>query len=189
MFAGHFAIALAFKARYRTVPLSALLLAALLCDVLWLVLTALNVEHYRLYFALNGALHLDLYDVPYSHSLFWTAFYAMQVFLLFVRADGQRHWAAPLSLAVLSHWVLDGLVCAPTLPFANFGPSIKFGANLANLFSFAGLLLEAVLVLACWRVYDRSMKETVAGKRWERGAILIVLIVLLLAPEVLRRIY
>lgn len=189
MFAGHFAIALAFKARYRNVPFAALLLAAQLCDVLWLVLTALNVEHYRLYFALHGALHLDLYDVPYSHSLFWTAFYAMQVFLLFVRADGQRHWAVPLSLAVLSHWLLDWLMCAPVLPFANFGPEIKFGANLANLFPFAGLLFEAVIVLVCWRVYDHRLKESVAGRRWERGAILVVLVVLLLAPEVLRRVY
>jgi len=189
MFAGHFAIALALKARYRNVPLWGLLLAAQLCDVVWLVLMALNVEHYRLFFAPSGVLHLDLYDAPYSHALFWTAFYALQVFLLFVRADGQRHWAVPLSLAVLSHWLLDWLVCAPALPFANFGPEIKFGANLADTFPFAGLMLEAVIVLACWRVYDRRVKESVAGKRWERGAIAILLIVVLLAPEVLRRIY
>ncbi|MEK7729713.1 MAG: hypothetical protein AAB354_15005 [candidate division KSB1 bacterium] len=189
MFAGHFAIALALKARYRDVPLAALLFAAQLCDVLWLVLTALNVEHYRLYFALNGTLHLDLYEVPYSHAFFWTAFYALQVFLLFVRAEGQRHWAVPLSLAVLSHWFLDWLVCAPILPFANFGPEIKFGAKLAHIFPFAGLMIEAVIVFACWRVYERRLKETVAGKRWERGAILVLLTVLLLAPEILRRVY
>jgi hypothetical protein len=186
MFAGHFAVGLALKTRYRNVPAWALLLAALLCDWLWLLLSALEVEHFRLFFGLNGALQLDRFEVPYSHSLFWSAFYALIVFLLFVRAEGQRHWAAPLSLAVFSHWILDWLVADPALPFANFGPAIKFGLG---IFPAAGLMVEAVIVLACWGFYDRRTRNFAAARNWRQWAVLAALLVALCAPPLLQRLF
>ncbi len=184
MFAGHFAVGLALKSRYRNVPTWALLFATQLCDGLWIILSWLDKEHFRLFFTPSGVLRLDLYDAAYSHSLFWSAFYALVVFLLFVRAEGQRHWAVPLSLAVFSHWFLDWLIVAPSLPFANFGPAVKFGAGLGEIFPLADLLLEAVIVLAGWRVYDRSISSARSRTRW---GILAVLIVALLSPRLLQR--
>ncbi|NUO78782.1 hypothetical protein HUU05_01795 [candidate division KSB1 bacterium] len=189
MFAGHFAIGLALKARYRKAPTWALLLAVQLCDWIWIVLYFLQVEHFRLFFPLQGAMQLDLYDVPYSHSLFWSAFYALVVFLLFVRADGQRHWAVPLSLAVFSHWVLNWLMLPPILPFANFGPTIKFGLGLGELFPFAELVFEALIVFSCWWAYDRRLQNTTAARSWASWAILGVLIVLLILPLTLPRLF
>ncbi len=189
MFAGHFAVGLALKARYRSVPTWALLFAAQLCDWLWLLLSALEVEHFRLFFTRNDALQLDLFDVPYSHSLFWPAFYALVVFLLFVRADGRRHWAVPLSLAVFSHWVLDWLVSAPALPFANFGPPVKLGLGLAGIFPAASLTVEAVIVLACWRYYDRRTRNSAALRTWRQWAVLAALLVALLSPPLLQRLF
>ncbi len=186
MFAGHFAFAFALKARYRTVPMWALLLATNLCDAVWLILTARGVEHFRLYLTLAGVVRIDLYDVPYSHSLFWAAMSALLVYLLFVRAEHERHWAVPLSIAVFSHWTLDWLMSAPLLPFANFGPAVKFGLGLAELFPYAGLLFELLFVLACWWVYDRQVKT---APRWERKIILVMLLLALSAPQVLQRLY
>lgn len=186
MFAGHFAFALLLKARYRNVPMWALLLATNLCDWVWLILSARGVEHFRLYLTLAGAVQIDLYDVPYSHSLFWSAMTALLVFLLFVRAEHEHHWAVPLSIAVFSHWILDWLMCAPTLPFANFGPSLKFGLGLAELFPFAGLFFELLFVLACWWVHDRQVN---AAPRWERKAILAMLLLASFAPQILQRLY
>lgn len=189
MFAGYFAFALALKARYRNVPLWAFLLATQLCDWVWLILSVREVEHFRLYFTLAGTLRLDLYDVFYSHSLFWTAMYALLTFLLFVRAEGQRHWAVPLALAVFSHWILDWLMCAPVLPFANFGTPIKFGIGLGNIFPFSGVLVEGLVVASCWWAYDRRMKIYAPPHNWERKTIPVLLIVLLLAPQILQRLF
>lgn len=182
MLAGHLAVGLAFKARYRNVPTWALLGAAILLDGLWILLTFLRVEHYRLFLNLNGALRTDWYGALYSHSLFWSAFYALIVFLLFVRAEGQRHWAVPLSLALFSHWLLDWLIADASLPFANFGPRRYFGLGLANIFPRADFVLEGFIVLAGWWVYDRRIKEIAAKRNWLRGAILLVLLVLWIAP-------
>lgn len=189
MLAGHFAVGLALKTRYRDVPMWAMLVAVQLCDWIWLVLSWLEVEHFRLFLTTNGMLQLDLYDVPYSHSLFWPAFYALGVFILFARAEGQRHWALPLSLAVFSHWVLDWLVFEPILPFANFGPPIKFGLGLADIFPLAGFITEALIVFTGWWVYDRQVKTAPVASSWSRWAILVVLIVLLLTPQLLQRLF
>lgn len=184
MLAGHLAVGLAFKARYRNVPTWALLCAAILLDGLWILLTFLRVEHYRLFLTLHGELGVDWYGALYSHALFWSAFYALIVFLLFVRAEGRRHWAVPLSLAVFSHWLLDWLIAEAALPFANFGPHWYFGLGLGNIFPRADFILEGIIALAGWWIYNRQFKIA-ATKSWPRGAILFVLLVLWIVPLLL----
>src|SRR5262245_19717790 len=109
MLAGHFAVGLALKARYHKVPLLAILFSTLLLDWILLVLVWQKVEHFHFVTMANGGTQLDLHDAVYSHSLFWSLFYAVVTFLVFVRAEGQRHWSVPLGLGMFSHWVLDAL--------------------------------------------------------------------------------
>lgn len=183
MLAGHFAVGLALKARYHKVPLLAILCSTLLLDWIWLVLVWQEVEHFRLLFPMEDWIQLDLYDVAYSHSLFWSLFYAVAAFLVFVRAEGQRHWAVPLGLGVLSHWVLDALFYA-NLPFANFGPSTHFGLGLASLSPVLALCSEGVIVLAGWWTYYRS-RRVATSVRWPLWLSLVILIVMLFANQLL----
>ncbi len=179
MLAGHFAVGLALKARYHQVPVLAILFSVLLLDWIWLVLVWQDVEHFRLFFTTKSLMQLDLYDVAYSHSLFWALFYAVGTFLVFVRAEGQRHWAAPLSLGIFSHWLLDGISYS-NLPFANFGPAFHCGLGLEAAFPILACAIEGVIVLAGWGFYYQTQGSAAArGPLW---AILMVLLLLLLAP-------
>jgi len=183
MLSGHFAMGLALKARYREVPLLVLLFSVQLLDWIWLVLAWRGVEHFRLFFAANGTLQLDLYDVRYSHALFWSLFYAAGVFIVFVRAEGQRHWAVPLSLGVLSHWLLDAMSYSD-LPFANFGPEIRFGLGLSSLSPFWVFGLEGSIVLLCWWIYYRSRRAT-ASAAWPLWLGLAILVLMLFSNQFL----
>lgn len=167
MLMGHFAVALALKARFKRVPLLPLLLAVQLPDWIWLVLVWLGLEQFHLQ---PGSVFLQygFANAVHSHSLFWSIFYAMVTFLLFIGASEQRHWAAPLSLAVLSHWPLDWLLHDNDLPFANFGPDLTFGLGVQNLSSPAAFLLEALLLVTGWMIYYRSVRRN--GLRQNRCA-------------------
>ncbi len=162
MLAGHLAVGLALKARYREVPLLVLLFSVQLLDWIWLVLAWQGVEHFRIFFATQGPLQLDLYDVRYSHAMFWSVFYGAAVFILFARAEGRRHWAVPLGLGIFSHWVLDAIWYSD-LPFANFGPELRLGLGLNSLSPFLTLGLEGGLVMLCWWIYYRSRRAMASG--------------------------
>ncbi|MGH7491472.1 MAG: hypothetical protein ACREOO_03650 [bacterium] len=177
MLAGHFAVGLALKARYHKVPLLAFLCSALLLDWILLVLVWQDVEHFRLVVMANGLRQLDLHDAVYSHSLFWSLFYAVVTFLVFVRAEGERHWAVPLGLGVFSHWVLDALFY-DHLPFANFGPRTDFGLGWASLSSVLAFGCESVVVLAGWWIYFHSRRVPTSAQ-WPFWGVLMVLILML----------
>jgi hypothetical protein len=54
-----------------TLPLWMLFLAAQLPDVLWAAFVLLEIEHYRILPGITASLPLDLYYMPYTHSLHW----------------------------------------------------------------------------------------------------------------------
>lgn len=167
MLMGHIAAGLALKARFKHVPMVPMLIAVQLLDWIWLVLVGLGEEQLRLT-STGLFLQYDFVTATYSHSLFWSVFYAIVTFLLFIRAAGQSHWAVPLSLGVLSHWPLDWLLHAGDLPWANFGPDLKFGLGWQTLSSPAAFLLEALLLAAGWIIYYRSVRGS--GYRRKRFA-------------------
>jgi hypothetical protein len=183
MLAGHFAVGLALKARFHKVPLLAILCSTLLLDWIWLVLVWQDVEHFRLLGPAGGGIQLDLYDIAYSHSLFWSLFYAVAAFLVFVRGEGQRHWAVPLSLGVFSHWLLDAVLYA-NLPFANFGPRTHLGLGWTSLSPVLALSSEGVIVFAGWWMYYRS-RHVSTSVRWPLWLSLVILIVMLFANQLL----
>ena len=182
MLAGHLAFGLALKARYRATPLLVILFSVLLLDWLWLVLVWQGVEAFQVVETASEMWQRDLHGACYSHGLFWAFFYALCVFLVFVRAEGQRHWAVPLSLGVFSHWLLDSLGFA-NLPFANFGPALNLGFGLSAVSPILSLLVEGMIVLLGWGIYYRSQRGT-ASARWLLRASLVALVVLLLAQPV-----
>lgn len=186
MLAGHVAVGLGLKARYREVPFLLLLLSVVLLDVIWLVLVWREVEPLRFFFA-AGARQCDFHEAVYSHSLFWSCFYALVVFLLFVRAEQQRQWAVPLSLGVLSHWLLDALVHSD-LPFANFGADLRLGIGLFSLSPLLALGLESVIAFTGWWLYCRSRASEMKSP-WPGWMSLAVLLLLFLFSGLAGRIF
>src|SRR5882724_9023831 len=115
MFVGHYGVSFAAKRSAASVPLWVLFIAVQLLDVAWAPLVLLGVEKVRIVPGITATNPLDLYYMPYTHSLVaaiaWSIL-ALLVFKVFSRHDGWSA-AAIVGAAVFSHWVLDLLVHRP----------------------------------------------------------------------------
>jgi hypothetical protein len=111
MLIGHFAPALVLQRTRPLVPLWVLFLATQAVDVLWGIFILTGVAHARIVHGFSESNSLDLYDMPYSHSLVATAVWAV-VFASLWRAlrPRRRGEALLVGLAVASHFVLDLVV-------------------------------------------------------------------------------
>src|SRR5215475_7239470 len=131
MFVGHFAMALAAKPQAPKVPLPALILAAALSDVLWILFFVAGIEQVVIQPGIMVANSLNLVYIPFSHSLLmnavWGGLFAAIYFLL--RRDTRGAWI--IFAAVLSHWILDVATHRPDMPLAP-GLDARFGLGLWN---------------------------------------------------------
>lgn len=124
MFIGHWAPALAVAARRDRPGLGTLFVAAQLVDWAFFLFVLLGVEHMRMTPGISAVSPLDLYHMPYTHSLVgalaWSAGFAALVWALL------RDRAAALVAAavVFSHWLLDLLVHVPDLTIAGSPPKL-----------------------------------------------------------------
>src|SRR5918992_6398057 len=116
MFIGHYGVSLAAKRVDARLPLGWLFLAVQLPDILWAVLFLLGVEKAKIIPAQTAVKAVDLYYIPYSHSLLATLLWAGAIYAIFrllpTRAAGLRKGtvAIVMALAVFSHFVLDIVV-------------------------------------------------------------------------------
>lgn len=127
MFIGHYAPALVAATSRRSPPLGGLFVAAQLVDIAFFSLFLLGVEKMRELpgaTAMNG---MDLYSMPFTHSLAgaigWAAAFAVAV-----RLTG-RDWTAGAigGAVVVSHWLIDLIVHRPDLTLAGTPPLLGFG--------------------------------------------------------------
>ncbi len=128
MFIGHYSAAFAARAFKPAVPLWLLFVAVQLVDFIWAGLVIAGVEKFRIVPGFLEASPLDLYYMPYTHSLVGVVIWAVAAALLYgAMRKGEKKWVAALILggAVLSHWFADLLVHAPDLPLIVGEP--KFG--------------------------------------------------------------
>ena len=154
MFVGHYGVSFATKKVDASIPLWVLFLAVQWLDVIWAPLVLLGIEKVRIVPGFTATNPLDLYYMPYTHSL-------VAALVWSVVAGGAYHLlrrpAARTSvfvgLAVLSHWILDFVVHRPDLPLydntAKVGlglwdyPSLAFGLEAALLFGGMAVFLQA----------------------------------------------
>lgn len=124
MFVGHYAAALAAKAIEPRAPLWTYVIGAQLIDIGWGALVIAGVEKVRIDEALPGS-PLDLFHMPYTHSLPASVLWALGAALL-ARYALRLDWrpAAFVGLAVFSHWLLDLLVHRPDLELWFGGPKL-----------------------------------------------------------------
>jgi hypothetical protein len=174
MLAGHYTSAFVAKAASPRTPLWMLLLAAQFVDVLWVLAILTGIEHARLDPALASN-PLDLYHMPWTHSLLASLTWAAVAFFAATRVLAlETKQAALVAAVVVSHWFLDLPVHRPDLTLA--GGESKLGFALWND-PIAAWGLEVVLVIASVALAMRSCANSPASRRawlWLGGGLVVL---------------
>jgi len=156
MFIGHYGAAYAIKRWRPDVSIFALFIAVQLLDVAWSVLVFAGVEKVRIVPGITETNSLDLYYMPYTHSLLAALVWATAsgaAYSTFKRAAAGA--GVILGLAVFSHWAFDFLVHRPDLPL--YDNTKKIGLGWWNFPRFA-LLLEISFLLGGLVLYLRGTR-------------------------------
>ena len=164
MFTGHYSVSFAGKAAEKSIPLWLLFIAVQFIDVLWSIFVLLGIEKIRIVPGITASNALDLYYMPYTHSLLgvlcWSAL-AYVACQMVPRLRGMRTGLI-LAGAVFSHWILDLIVHRPDL--ALFGSVGKMGFGLWNYRGAAFALEMAVLLCGAAMLYRTAVyKVRLAG--------------------------
>ena len=159
MFIGHWAPAFAAAAYSKRAPkLGTLFIAGQLVDWGFFALATVGVEHMRIEPGATAMNPLDLYHMPYTHSLLGAAIWAIGFAAILLLARREMTTALIGGLVVLSHWFVDLLVHRPDLTFA--GGESKIGFGLWNYPAIA-IALELGITLAAFLWYIRKSKGPV----------------------------
>lgn len=128
MFIGHWAPALAAAAASTRAPkLGTLFIAAQLVDWAFFGLLLVGAEHMRFSPEISAMNPMDLYHMPFTHSLLGATGFAAVFAALVWLASKDRVAALIAGAVVLSHWLLDLLVHVPDLTLAGSPPKLGFG--------------------------------------------------------------
>ena len=125
MFIGHYAPAFIAAASPKSPRLGALFVAAQLVDIAFFSFLIFGVEHMRLTPNATVMNAMDLYDMPWTHSLIgavgWGAAFAVAIKLI------RGTWTAGAigGAVVVSHWLIDVLVHRPDLTLAGSPPATQ----------------------------------------------------------------
>ena len=166
MFVGHYGVSFAAKRGDRTIPLWALFLAVQLLDVFWSVFVVAGLEKVRIAPGITASNPLDLYYMPYTHSLVAALLWSLCAYVAYraIRAFRASHRAALLvALAVFSHWMLDLAVHRPDLPL--YDNTAKVGLGLWN-YPAPAFLLEVAALFGGMFLYLRSTTATTGLGRY-----------------------
>jgi hypothetical protein len=154
MFVGHYSVAFAAKSERNKIPLWVLFVAVQLLDFLWAPFVLLGIEKVRFVPGITATNALDLYYMPYTHSLIGALFWSVVAFAIYKigwRNIASNSAALLVGFAVFSHWLLDLVVHRPDLPI--YDDSLKVGFGLWNyrgiefVLEIGILLIGAVLYL------------------------------------------
>jgi hypothetical protein len=160
MFIGHYGVSLA--AKRKPIPLAVLFIAVQFLDVVWSVLVMLGIEKLRITPGITKANSLDLYYMPYTHSVLG----ALALSAIFgavcawaLREDRRTvFWIT--AGAVFSHWLLDLIVHVPDMPL--IGDTLKVGFGLWN-FPAISLPLELASLWGGAVLYARNFPSSRTG--------------------------
>jgi hypothetical protein len=132
LFTGHYSVSFLAKSAQKSVPLWLLFLAVQFVDLLWAIFVLLGIEKARIVPGITASNPLDLYYMPYTHSLVGALFWSALAFRISQFFPGLKGWRNGLILgaAVFSHWILDLIVHRPDL--ALYDNTYKMGFGLWN---------------------------------------------------------
>jgi len=141
MFVGHYGVAFAVKSERNQIPLWVLFVAVQLLDFLWAPFVLLGIEKVRMVPGITATNSLDLYYMPYTHSLVGALIWSGAVFFIYKTSNAA---ALIVAFAVFSHWILDLIVHRPDL--AIYDDVLKVGFGLWNHRGLEFALEIAILV-------------------------------------------
>lgn len=131
MFVGHYAPVFALAAVRRSPGLATGFIAVQLVDIGFMSLSYFGIEKWAANSALTGFMPIDLYYMPYTHSLAGSAVWAVGagIAVAALSDPGQRIWnGICVALLVMSHWLLDLVVHRRDLPLLHDnGEKLGFG--------------------------------------------------------------
>jgi hypothetical protein len=161
MYVGHFAAALALKARVPRAPTAGLLVGAGLLDLLFAPFVLFGLERATVTPAVSPGFSLDFID--WSHSLLMSVVWSVGFGLLFRRRGAVV--ATTLGFAVFSHFLLD-LVMHPADLALWPGSGVHLGLGLWRLLPTGWWFVELGFVAAAFGYYVvRSRPGTTFGGR------------------------
>jgi len=170
MFIGHYAPAFVAATSPKSPRLGALFVAAQLVDIAFFSFLILGVEKMRMLPGATVMNGMDLYDMPWTHSLIgaigWGALFAIAVKAL------RGSWTAGAigGSVVVSHWLIDLLVHRPDLTLAGSPP--KLGLGLWN-YPWIEIPLELAFAFGgLWFFVSRTRAIGATGK-WSPCALAI----------------
>jgi hypothetical protein len=176
MFVGHYGVAFAAKRVAGPVPLWVYFLAVQWLDVVWSLLVLLGIEKLRIVPGITEANSLDLYYMPYTHSLpgaLTLSFLFGGIVAMAVR-DRRGMTFVAVSAAAFSHWLLDLVVHVPDLPLYDNAAKVGFGLWRHVALSFP---LELVVLIAGAWVYTRAVPPaSLRGHNAMRGFVALLVL-------------
>lgn len=181
MFVGHYGVSFAAKAVERRIPLWLLFIAVQLVDVFWAAFVLIGLEKVRIVPGITATNPLDLYYMPYTHSLPAAILWSLAALLAYRFFPRLRAWgaAAIVGIAVFSHWLFDLLVHRPDLPLYNDTLKVGFGLWHYPVIAFG---LEAALLAGGMYLYLRSTKALTTVGRY--GPLVFGVLMLLIQASV-----
>jgi hypothetical protein len=158
MFVGHYGVSFAAKRVAPAIPLWALFVAVQLLDVFWAPLVLLGIEKVRIVPGITASNPLDLYYMPFTHSLLAALLWSVGALLvcrLFTTWGRVGKAAIVVAVAVLSHWILDFLVHRPDLPL--YDNTAKVGLGLWNIPAVTFALEAGLLFGGMWCYFGTGL--------------------------------
>ena len=164
MFVGHYGPSFAIRAVRPEIPLWVLFVAAQLVDVAWGLLVLAGIEKMRIVPGITAASPLDLYYMPYTHSLVAALLWSVGAAVVCRWAFRWKGWGAAwwVGTAVLSHWILDLVVHRPDLPL--YGNTAKVGLGLWDYLGTSLVVEALVLAGGLWLYMSRTTGLTRVGR-------------------------
>jgi len=165
MFIGHYAPG-ALGAATGRIKLWQAFIGAQLVDYGWSGLVLAGVEKARITPGFTEANALDLYHMPYTHSLGMAVVWAVvgAVIFGFIFRKQAKAGAIIFGLVVLSHWFMDLIVHVPDLPLW-FGTN-KYGFGLWNNRALSFAVEVSIFVLAMLYYLKNTTAIGKAGHIW-----------------------
>lgn len=174
MFIGHWAPALIAATHPKAPKLGTLFVAGQLVDYGFFSLMLLGVERMRVVSGISAMNPMDLYHMPWTHSLLGSAVWAAGFAAVIYALTRNRTGAAIAGAVVLSHWFLDLLVHVPDLTL--WGTPPKLGLGLWNHPALA-MPLELGLTFGALLLYARRTRPTKRAATWAMALLALLLLI------------